>query len=1037
MPIVIDSNKDFNEQITEQTKMIVTDVTPKFFNSNFTGSPTRKTGHFNADTDSLLSYNLKVAKALYDANVTRLNSYENSVNDNVIDPIFEKHQEEHNTQFRYFANVPTIAVEPRLFMSTSDIMAKSDGLVFDHDSEVMDIATSDNWPVIAENDDFKTTGRVFIASMKLWEKTIPAKSSGSGKNDRVLAGQPLAYMALVTRSKNEVPDAKTIITQKVTEVTPHQAVMTIASLYPDLSKGLSSRNIADNVRIHISRTIGAPKTNLPAAVVQDYSKNALSNVAANLINPASISTMLATQAFKVKNSFESITSDLINAVLNAKASSGSNIDKTMTSTIESIVSYNEALANLDESILSTAYLSDLYSKLKGSNLPKTSINAISKRSLRLLLAQRLHDLNELNKADGLYKLDPIDPAISKKYSSNPNYSAQQKRIILTQDPLVIGQAGAGSGKSHTLVGRINYIKDQGQDLKNVLVLSFTNVAATVISNRFPGIKSETLANMFNSIYNASYPKQALSQPSTVANSISLLNPSAKIFSLKGYSVASVMEFIDTFSSAVRKFDQTGFKRVNLQEVTRDVAKIIEANMELTEIVLDAIEQTTLELQPIIIHNQLLESNANLTIPDRYQDLKYIITDESQDISTFEYILLLELTIHYKSQLLIIGDGSQTLYEFRNSDPRYMNALEASDVFTSYKLDVNYRSNQEILTFANQFLQVIEANDLAQIQLSSSSFNLPTVDSFKESIKIKNNIMLSARQSDYNESIADFVEKSDDFINWVLPKLQNKEQVAILGWTRAEVIAASEALQRLMIKNNLDIPITNIMSDNERPLTIISDIVARAHTHILNISPSSSAYTSLITKEMKDQVAMKYNKTSSKQLAFFESVIVSAITQVTNDQAWKIMLTETRSGKQSRQALVGHLTRELLRIETRKNAMDQYLNKNNEIPNYDECPIIVSTIHGAKGLEFDHTIVLFNQKKKNSTSQESLRMFFVALSRAKKSEYIINSTVVGTPTSATSLLSNMFEDPMHTAYLRSIIDIEDAQSAQTNQPKGTA
>ena len=1030
MPIVIDSNKDFNEQIKEQTKMVVTDVAPKFFNSNFTGSPTRKTGHFNVDTDSLLSYNLKVAKALYDANVTRLNSYENSVNDNIIDPIFEKHQEEHDTQFRYFANVPTIAVEPRLFMSTSAIMSDSDGLVFDHDSEVMDIATSNNWPVIAESNDFKTTGRVYIASMKLWEKTIPAKSSGSGKNDRVLAGQPLAYMALVTRRKNEVPDAKTIITQKVTEVTTHQAVMTIAPLHPDLSKGLSSRDIADSVRIHISRTIGAPKTNLPAAVVQDYSKKALSNIA-SIINPASISTMLATQAFKVKNSFESITSDLISAVLNAKASSRSNIDKTITSTIESIVSYNETLANLDESILSTAYLSELYSKLKGSNLPKTSINAISKRSLRLLLAQRLHDLNELNKADSLYKLDPIDPAISKKYSSNPNYSAQQKRIILTQEPLVIGQAGAGSGKSHTLVGRINYIKDQGQDLKNVLVLSFTNVAATVISNRFPGIKSETLANMFNSIYNTSYPKQALSQPSTVANSISLLNPSAKIFSLKGYSVATVMEFIDTFSAAVRKFDQTGFKRVNLQEVTRDVAKIIESNMELTEIVLDAIEQTTLELQPIIIHNQLLESNASLTIPDRYKDLKYIITDESQDISTFEYILLLELTIHYKSQLLIIGDGSQTLYEFRNSDPRYMNALEASDVFTSYKLDVNYRSNQEILTFANQFLQVIEANDLAQIQLSSSSFNLPTVDSFKESIKIRNNIMPAARQSDYNESIAAFVEKDDDFINWVLPKLQNKEQIAILGWTRAEVIEATEALQRLMIKNNLDIPITNIMSDNERPLTIISDIVSRSHKNILNISPSSSAYTALITKEMKDQVAMKYNKATSKQLAFFESVIVSAITQVTNDQAWKIMLTETRSGKQSRQALVGHLTRELLRIETRKNAMDQYLNRNNEIPNYDECPIIVSTIHGAKGLEFDHTIVLFNQKKKNSTSQESLRMFFVALSRAKKSEYIINSTV-GTPKIATSLLSNMFNDPMHTAYLRSIIDIEDAQSAQTNQ-----
>src|SRR5699024_4911595 len=143
---------------------------------------------------------------------------------------------------------------------------------------------------------------------------------------------------------------------------------------------------------------------------------------------------------------------------------------------------------------------------------------IVRHSLRLLLSQRLHQLDEINKDGGLYEFKAPDVNVTDAMKQNNNYSNQQKKIITSQDPLVIGQAGAGSGKSHTLVGRINYLKDQGEDLSKVLVLSFTNVSALNITNRFPNVRSETLANMFHKIYTASYPSQTLSQPSTTANS---------------------------------------------------------------------------------------------------------------------------------------------------------------------------------------------------------------------------------------------------------------------------------------------------------------------------------------------------------------------------------------------------------------------------------------------------------------------------------------------------------------------------------------
>ena len=49
-------------------------------------------------------------------------------------------------------------------------------------------------------------------------------------------------------------------------------------------------------------------------------------------------------------------------------------------------------------------------------------------------------------------------------------------------------------------------------------------------------------------------------------------------------------------------------------------------------------------------------------------------------------------------------------------------------------------------------------------------------------------------------------------------------------------------------------------------------------------------------------------------------------------------------------------------------------------------MFVSTIHGAKGLEFDHVVVLYQDE--NDLSQEMRRLFYVALTRAMKSEYIL-------------------------------------------------
>ena len=51
--------------------------------------------------------------------------------------------------------------------------------------------------------------------------------------------------------------------------------------------------------------------------------------------------------------------------------------------------------------------------------------------------------------------------------------------------------------------------------------------------------------------------------------------------------------------------------------------------------------------------------------------------------------------------------------------------------------------------------------------------------------------------------------------------------------------------------------------------------------------------------------------------------------------------------------------------------------------------IVSTIHGAKGLEFDNVVILINENA--LARQEDLRMYYVGLTRAQKAEYILGVT----------------------------------------------
>lgn len=648
------------------------------------------------------------------------------------------------------------------------------------------------------------------------------------------------------------------------------------------------------------------------------------------------------------------------------------------------------------------------------------LNRLASTQLRLLMAQNLHALSDANDNGQLHKFIPKDPKIEAALKQDPNYSMQQRKVVTTTSPLVTVSAGAGSGKSYTLVGRLDYLNKQGEDLSKVMVLSFTNVAAENITSRYPNIKSLTLGNLFNQIYTQTFPQQVLSQPRTFMNALTLVKTQNNAFA--AYDRDKLEETRRTLISLMNDLSNTGFKRVDIPEVTARIATFMSTNFEYAIILMNAIGQTTLDLQPIIIHNLMVNKPGSLNIPKEYDNINYIITDESQDISTFEYILLLTLTLDHKANLMIIGDGSQTLYEFRNSNPRFLNAIEASGVFDSYRLTTNYRSKQAILSYANQFLRVIDANKHAKIQLQASTFEEVDVTNFNDSVKIKSNILTSTSTSAYVDSIKEMMTRSTSIRNWFEKRITSGEQIALMSFTHDELDAATEAVEEILRgMRRTDLKVERITPTRTKPKCDVSNVIGESANELRQVP--ITARHAFEYKELFKSLVLARFKNQAK--AFIPNYVLKNLDKVLSSSQYQLTLDEVIKGNARREMLDGYIIQTLLDEEIQLNAVMNYLNKEtNAQRDISTLPIVATTIHSAKGLEFDHVFVMYNQTRRGAVAQENLRLFGVALTRAKKTELVLNTMSENQRKKVvTDSLAGMYQTPMETAKMRCLKDAQ--------------
>lgn len=649
----------------------------------------------------------------------------------------------------------------------------------------------------------------------------------------------------------------------------------------------------------------------------------------------------------------------------------------------------------------------MYTKLTALAPTQDILAKICKAHLNLLLSDTLHTM-DTNKSSLKY-CPNNDMSVANSTIDGHTYSVEQKNAISSVSPLTLVQSGAGTGKSTIILARIEHMIANGIDPEKILVLSFTNAAADHILEKNPNVKSMTIDAMMRQIYSHNYPSHALSSISTIINSLGIYFDS-NVTPMTNKQKDFISEFKDKLQRLRDRKDYIG------------MMNFVEENIDDVVDTLNVIEQTSLELQGIICYMKMNTFQTPINF-----DIEHMIIDEVQDNSIFQFIYAIEYTNKNKCSLYIVGDCSQTLYEFRASNPKALNLLEGSGVFATYKLQTNYRSNQEILDFANIALSNIEANQYAKIQLKANDMTPTTLKKFKSAVNLCYKTINNKSKDTINALCADAIVASREYI---LDKINKGEQIAILAYkrdilktlfdndydrnTRKHLLKLFPTVPKYNKDTGTiecdangnplteDTRIVSIVSNKQYDSTIFSMFIYK-HWNLIKYAPPTNILTT-ITRELYANI----NNMASHNKQAFTISAKRLIDKFSQEYSGRIneLQKEVAMSTITTDEMLNTIKKWMISFEIKENGCNQASmsaknaqNKTNE--NIKNAHFILSTIHGAKGLEFDNVILFYDGSSDDKMDEADKRMYYVALTRAKKSEFIFAYDRITAPRSKIS------------------------------------
>ncbi len=285
---------------------------------------------------------------------------------------------------------------------------------------------------------------------------------------------------------------------------------------------------------------------------------------------------------------------------------------------------------------------------------------------------------------------------------------QQKQAATTTAQNCLVLAGAGCGKTKTIVARSAYLIDQGLPAQQIQILTFTRRAASEIVTRVEqhmgaqakGLRASTFHTFCMYLLRRNPRAFGLTQFSIIDRDDQLLMFRLLRGKDKGNVLPKAAELCDLYSYA--RNTKTKLSDALLQQLPQAV----EYKAQIAEL-MQAYEQRKQErnfldyddiLSIVAVHLQ----NSPELVQWVTGFCSALLVDEMQDTNPLQWALLQPLV--GKVKLFCVGDDAQSIYGFRGADfeniHHFKERVPDAQVLT---LEMNYRSTQGILDLSNWLL----------------------------------------------------------------------------------------------------------------------------------------------------------------------------------------------------------------------------------------------------------------------------------------------------------------------------------------------
>jgi len=576
-------------------------------------------------------------------------------------------------------------------------------------------------------------------------------------------------------------------------------------------------------------------------------------------------------------------------------------------------------------------------------------------------------------------------------------------------------AGAGSGKTRTLIYRIAYLISQGINPNKILLVTFTNKAANEMKERTRAIlelKDEDKLPLWSGTFH------------------SLANRLLRIYG-KEIGIKSNFSILDSndSKSLIKKIAKSYFSSLpqNRKPSSKIIQEIISfatnSGISIKESLekkfgdwlpyLEMFEKIKIDydkkkkLSNSLDFDDLLVYWKELTIHPKVSTIlqnkwDHVLVDEYQDTNYIQAQIIYNLSQKHNN-IIVVGDDAQSIYSFRAADiDNILNFPDSYDKCKLHKLETNYRSTPEIVELANHIILDNKNQFPKRLEAVTQSHLKPKL------IAAKNNLDEATIIADNIDELVDAGMSYKEIA--VLFRAASHSQSLEMELNRRgiayEMRGGLKFFDRAHIKDivvYLRI-ISNIHDEVSwtRVLQLYEGIgevtIQKIFQEIISCKNIEDIFNLEISLSPKAMISWKEVISIFKELNKFDRKDLRSILDFLIKQ-YTPYLNSKYPDYQQRGLDLDQLTI----FSVNYNDLDQFLaevslqenfNLKDKLNN-DDSKLILSTIHQSKGLEWNSVFVinLNNQSFPNPRAieqgelEEERRLFYVAVTRARRNLYL--------------------------------------------------